>query len=147
MSNDCGGPKFCKIVIYEQPGTGFWLIIPIKIWHQAYEGKITNWSLMLLVANLANTKWCKKNTINDWSPGIWVLIWEYSASAIQWIPTWPGLDGHRKSLRPCALDKSSLSTGRVNYTINYLETLKCLVSHVTEYVVSYAVYFCQCVIY
>ena len=37
-----------------------------------------------------------------------------SVRAIQWIPTWHGLDGFRKSLRPCALDESSLSIGRVN---------------------------------
>ena len=37
-----------------------------------------NLTLMLLVANLANTKWCKKLK-NDRSPGTWVLIWEYSA--------------------------------------------------------------------
>ena len=40
---------------------------------------------MLLVANVANAKWCKKKWLN---PGTWVLIWEYSARAIQWIPTW-----------------------------------------------------------
>ena len=33
-------------------------------------------------ANLTNTKWCKKPE-NDWNPGIWVLIWEFSARAIQ----------------------------------------------------------------
>ena len=27
----------------------------------------------------------------DWNPGTWVLICEYSARAIQWIPTWQGL--------------------------------------------------------
>ena len=68
---------------------------------------------MLLVANLANTKWTRKN---DWSPCTWVLIWEYSARAIQWIPTltWKGLDGFQKPLGPCALDESRLSIGRVN---------------------------------
>ena len=35
----------------------------------------------------------------DWNPGIWVLIWEYSARAIQSIPTSQGLDGY------CDLDK------------------------------------------
>ena len=67
---------------------------------------------MLLVANLANTKQCK-NLRNHWNPGIWVLIWKYSARAFQWIPTWQGSDGFRKSLRSCVLDKSSLSIGRV----------------------------------
>ena len=66
-------------------------------------------ALLLLVANLANTKWCK-NLRNDWNPG----IWEYSSRAIQWIPTWHGLDGFQRFLHPCALDESSLSIGRVN---------------------------------
>ena len=42
------------------------------------------------VAYLANTKWCKKLNQN---PGKWVLIWEYFARVIQWIPTWQGLNG------------------------------------------------------
>ena len=33
---------------------------------------------MLLVSNLANTKWCKKKLKNDINPGKWVLIWELS---------------------------------------------------------------------
>ena len=69
-------------------------------------------TLMLLVANLANTKWSKKP--ENWNPGTWVLIWEYSARAMQWIPTLQGLDSFQKSLHPCALDKSSLSIERVN---------------------------------
>ena len=51
---------------------------------------------------------------NGWNPGTWVLIREYSARAIQWIPTWQGLDGFQNSLDPCALYESSLSIGRVN---------------------------------
>ena len=69
-------------------------------------------TLMLLVASLANTKWYK-NMKNVWNPGKWVLIWEYSMRAIQWIPRWEGLDGFQKSLRPCALDEFSLNIGRV----------------------------------
>ena len=71
-------------------------------------------TLMLLLANLANTKLCKKKLRNYWNPGIWVLIWKYSTRAIQWIPTWQGLDVFQKSLHSCALDESSLSIGRVN---------------------------------
>ena len=33
---------------------------------------------------------------NDWNPGTWVLIWVYSAGAIQWVPTWQGVDGFKK---------------------------------------------------
>ena len=46
-------------------------------------------------ANFANTKWCK-NLKNDWNTGIWVLIWEYSVRAIQWIPTWQGVVSFQK---------------------------------------------------
>ena len=60
-----------------------------------------------------NTKWCKKLK-NDWNPGNWVLIWECSARAFQWIPIQHGLDGFQKTFLPCALDESSLSIGRVN---------------------------------
>ena len=56
-------------------------------------------TLMELVANLANTKWCKK-------PGKWLKPWEYSVRAIQWTATWQGLDGLWKSVRP--LDERSL---------------------------------------
>ena len=68
---------------------------------------------MLLVANFAITKWSKKPE-NDWNPSKWVFIWECSVRAIQWIPAWQDLDGFQKTFRPCALDKNSLSFGRVN---------------------------------
>ena len=54
-----------------------------------------------------DAKTCK----NDRDPGKWVLIWEYSARAIQWIPTWQGLDDFQKSLDSCALNEKSLSIG------------------------------------
>ena len=38
-------------------------------------------TLIMLEADIANTKWHKKLK-NDWNPGVWVLIWEYSAGAI-----------------------------------------------------------------
>ena len=69
---------------------------------------------MLLVANLAIQIMQKKTRKKEWNPGTWVLIWEYSARAIQWIPIWQGLDGFQKYLLPCAMDESSLSIGRVN---------------------------------
>ena len=55
-------------------------------------------------------KWWKTP---DWNPGKWVLIWQCSVWAFQWIPTWQGLDGFQKCLHPCPLDESSLSIGRV----------------------------------
>ena len=51
--------------------------------------RLENLTLILLAADLANTKWSKKQK-NDWNPGKWVLVWEYSVRAIQWIPTWQG---------------------------------------------------------
>ena len=51
-------------------------------------------------------KWLK-----PWQMG--TEIWECSARAFQWIPTWQGSDGFQESLCPCALDKCSLSSGRV----------------------------------
>ena len=72
---------------------------------------------MLPVAYYAKRKWCKKIR-NDWNPGTWVIIWEYSARAIWWILTWQGLDGFQKSLRLCSLDESSISIGRVIIIIN-----------------------------
>ena len=65
---------------------------------------------MLLVANLANTIWCKKNL---------EMTETLSARAFQWIPTWHSLDGFLKYLHPCSLDESSfnLSIGRVNLMV------------------------------
>ena len=54
---------------------------------------------------------------NYWNPIIWVLIWEYSARAIQWIPTWQGLDDFQNLLISSALDESSLSIERVNWSV------------------------------
>ena len=70
---------------------------------------------MLLAAYLANKKWCKQSEKKKpkKNPGKWVLIWELSARAIQWIPTWQGLDDNQIFLHPRALNKSNLSIGMV----------------------------------
>ena len=52
---------------------------------------------------------------NDRNPSKWVLIWEYSGRAFQWVPTWQGLDSFQKSLRLSALDKIILSIARVKH--------------------------------
>ena len=71
----------------------------------------------------------QKNWNNDWNPSIWVLMWEYSARSIQWIPGWQGLNGFQKTLHLYALEESSLSIGRVNRQfitlIGQLAELKC----------------------
>ena len=62
--------------------------------------------------------WQKQNDAkklkNERNPGTSVLIWVYSARALQWIPTRQGLDGFQKSLGPCNLDKNILGIGRVD---------------------------------
>ena len=67
-------------------------------------------TLLLLVANLVNTKWCNK-------PEKWLKPWHMGTHlrvrAIQWIPTWQGLNAFQKSLHPCPLEESSLSIERV----------------------------------
>ena len=62
------------------------------------------WWLILPIRNKAKT------LKNDWNPGMWVLIGEFSVRAIKWIPTW---QGYQKALHPCAIDQSNLSIGRV----------------------------------
>ena len=65
---------------------------------------------MLLVANLANTKLCKK-------PGKWLKPWHIGTHLRVLSEIYPintNRTGFRWfSLRPCALDKSRLSIGRV----------------------------------
>ena len=50
--------------------------------------------------------------------------WEYSARAIQWIPTWQGLGDFQLSLCPSSLGKSSLSIRRVKIGKNIKEIFK-----------------------
>ena len=42
----------------------------------------------------------------------WLKSWQYLARALQWIPTWQGLDGFQKSLRRCNFDENGLSIER-----------------------------------
>ena len=78
-------------------------------------------TLFLLLVNLTNRKGCQKNLKADWNPGTWVLIWEYSAIAFEWIPTWQGLGGFQKSLHLCTLDESALSIEKVNeYSVTFV---------------------------
>ena len=81
-------------------------VMPSIHWYSINPYKCCWWLIWSIQNDAENLK-------NDGNPGIWVLIWEYWVRAIQWIPTWPGLDGFRKSLDPCSLGLSSLSTGRV----------------------------------
>ena len=59
---------------------------------------------------------------------VWVLIWEYSVRAYQWIPTWQGLDGFKKSFCPCSLDESSLGIGRIKGVLDQDNTKRSLSS-------------------
>ena len=107
---------------HNSPSNILWIYIQLQSYFHKYHNSrrklsrrspgMRGLTLMLLVANLANTK-RYKNLKYDWNPCIWVLIWEHSSRAIQWIPTWQGLDGFQRFLRSCAFDESSLSIGRV----------------------------------
>ena len=63
-------------------------------------GKISQplccWWLIWQIQNDAKTFF-----LNDWNPGTWVLIWECSARAIQWKPTWQDSDVFQKSVYAC----------------------------------------------
>ena len=88
------------------------------IWYCLKWCRYQYWYLITLsipVANLPNTKLINKHE-NEWNPGTWILIWECSERAIQWIPTWQGSDDFQRSLLPCALDESSLSIVRIKST-------------------------------
>ena len=63
-------------------------------------------TLLLLVANVAITKWYKK-------PEKWLKSWhmgDYSVRAIQRIPIWQAFNGFQKSLHPCTLDKFKVAS-------------------------------------
>ena len=78
---------------------------------------------MLLVANLAKIKRCKKPE-NYWNPGKWVLIWEYSARPFKWIPRRQGFNVFSRILHSCVLDESSLSIGRVTVSCSHQRFMK-----------------------
>ena len=67
-------------------------------------------TLMLLVANLANTKWSKKpeKWLKPWHMGTHLRVLSES------YPTNTNMIDSSKSLCSCALDESSLSIGNVN---------------------------------
>ena len=47
----------------------------------------------------------QKHLKNDWNPGTWVIIREYSVRAILWIPTWQGLEWFSRFCIPLLLPK------------------------------------------
>ena len=80
-------------------------------------------TLMPVVANFANTKLYKKaeKSLKPWQTGTHLRVICKSYPMNTNSPTWQGLDGFQKSLYPCALDESSLSTGRVNDDVESLQ--------------------------
>ena len=65
-----------------------------------------------------------KNLKNDWNPGTWVLIWEYPARAIQWIPTWQSLNVFKKLCVLVLLTKvASALEGLRKYPQQFLSVL------------------------
>ena len=79
-------------------------------WYQ-YSASLT---LMLLVANLANIKWCRK-------PGKWLKHWQMGTHLRVLSEIFPmntnkiGFRWFQKHLHPCALEESSLSIGRAKF--------------------------------
>ena len=79
---------------------------------------INGLTFMLVAANLANTKWCKK-------PEKWLKPWHMGThlrALSESIPTNTSMtvfrwfvDDFKNILHPCALDERSLSVGRVRY--------------------------------
>ena len=92
---------------------------------QKFLGK-TTLPLMLLVANLANTIWCKR-------PKQWLKPWRLGTHQRVLSKSYPmntNMTGYRcffKYLR--ALDESSLSIGRITKTFALLWTVWCYVGH------------------
>ena len=83
---------------------------PALEWYYVLHKTLDILTLTLLVAI---RRWPVQNHANilknHWNHGIWVLVWEYSMRAIQWVPTWQGFSNFREYLRSCVLDESSLS--------------------------------------
>ena len=67
---------------------------------------------MVLMANLANTKWCKK--LKEWLKPKHMGIHRRvpSESYLKWKTQWQGLYVFHKSLRFCVLEESSLGIGK-----------------------------------
>ena len=75
---------FCaKYLLTRYPLRDLLLDESIQSWHLLNYGIVyflfstLRLTLMLLVANFANTKWCKKLK-NNWYLGTWVFIWKLS---------------------------------------------------------------------
>ena len=60
----------------------------VEWWKVRFLNNVQILTLMLLLANLANTKWCKKT----WKITKTLAWYGYSGRAFQWIPTWQGLN-------------------------------------------------------
>ena len=112
-----------------------------------------------VVAYLTNTKWCKKMK-NDRNPGKWVLIWENSASAFQWVPTRQGLGDSvlvlwmkvasaleglycRYRVSIFTLACMWLSSGQCFFSFAFVDSRLWLLYWMTFFVVSFILGFCR----
>ena len=80
---------------------------------------------------------------NQWDPGIWVLIWEYSVRDIQWVPTWWGLDGFQKSSRSCALSKVALALEGLSTISSSFSSQRCSCKYWLNQFSIFMIFHCQ----
>ena len=81
--------------------------LDISSYQESHQEKANLWSeclsnvrrltLIMQVANLRPIQNDAKNLKIFWNPGTWVLIWQFSATAIQSLPTWQGRYGIQKA--------------------------------------------------
>ena len=104
-------------VAYLSAPCHFKLCIAAKSFLYLIQSYLCNFTLMLQVANFANTKWCKATgkRLKHWYNATHLRV--LSQRAFKWIPTWQGLDGYQQALHACPLEESSLSIGRVKCSI------------------------------
>ena len=108
----------CHIFLYWYSNIAMMIMV---LW--AWMGQVNPYAA--LVADLTITKWWNKSWEMSETLKKWLLIWDYSARAIQWIPTWQGLYSFQTFLHSCALGESSFSIGRVKGIRQYLYTASC----------------------
>ena len=101
-------------------------------WGSLHCGKIISWILVFRQRPFNVCWWWliwpiqkyTQKTLQHWLNPLHtcVLIWEYSARAFQWIPTWQGLDSFQKSLRSCVWTKVASALEGLNLELHSLTT-------------------------
>ena len=106
-------PQIISVVLITVQNNMYELLFCPFVFEYMHIWNEMNYKKKHLIEKLTTSSKCigywRLNLKNVRNPGSWVLIWEYTARAIQWIPTGQGLDDFQNSLRSCALDETSLS--------------------------------------